>query len=95
MFPMLVIWGFYATNSESGKGVIVLARGELILKNLDNQSKNVIASKLGMRESEIRPVVLEQDLYYQIKWKKLMLRPPHPQRTELSRARCLEKVNLI
>ena len=48
-----------------------------------------------MRESEIRSVVLEQDLYYQIKWKKLMLRPPHPQRTELSRARCLEKANLI
>jgi len=24
-----------------------------------------------------------------------MLRPPHPHRTELSRARCLEKVNLV
>ena len=27
MCPMLVIWGFYATNNEVKKGVIVLARG--------------------------------------------------------------------
>ena len=27
MCPMLVIWGFYATNNEVKKGVIVLAGG--------------------------------------------------------------------